>query len=165
MIFYRYSYHFFHPLVIIRSQLLFFMVTDTLTLIVLKYVDKYHRYQRVIHFNIIIDVLVSSFRFIKQPSLRQAAYSIPHDPPQPQLFVFKLLIYQFLLPHTSHSHHTLLGNCFDPHITNPLITMFTNEKILISAFQEKVFIRYSFNLANMLSYVSQWPDYLLVGNL
>ena len=38
--------------------------------------------------------------------------------------------------------------------------MATNEEMLVSAFQKTVSIRSSFNLANMLSYVSQWPDYL-----
>ena len=41
------------------------------------------------------------------------------------------------------------------HIINPLITMATNEEMLVSAFQETVPIRSSFILANMLSYVSQ----------
>ena len=35
--------------------------------------------------------------------------------------------------------------------------MATNEEMLVSAFQEKFAIRTSFNLANMFSYVSQWP--------
>ena len=42
--------------------------------------------------------------------------------------------------------------------------MATNEKMLVSEFQEKVAIRSSVNLANMFSYVSQWPDYLLGSN-
>ena len=37
----------------------------------------------------------------------------------------------------------------------PIITMATNEEMLVSAFQEKVAIRSSFILANMFSYVSQ----------
>ena len=42
--------------------------------------------------------------------------------------------------------------------------MATNEEMLVSEFQEKVAIRSSVNLANMFSYVSQWPDYLLGSN-
>ena len=36
--------------------------------------------------------------------------------------------------------------------------MATNGEMLVSAFQKKVAIRSSFNLANMFSYVSQRPD-------
>ena len=43
--------------------------------------------------------------------------------------------------------------------------MATNGEMLVSAFQEKVAIRSSVNLANMFSYVSQWPDYLLVNQI
>ena len=61
---------------------------------------------------------------------------------------------------TSHSHHMSLGNCFGDILIplNPLITMATNEEMPVSAFQEKVAIRSSFNLADMFSYVSQLPD-------
>ena len=53
-----------------------------------------------------------------------------------------------------------LGNCFGDILIplNPLITMATNGEMPVSAFQEKVAIRSSFNLANMFSYVSQLPD-------
>ena len=53
---------------------------------------------------------------------------------------------------------------FDSHIINPLITRATDKEILVSAFQEKVFSRSSFYLANMHSNVSQWPDLLLGAN-
>ena len=45
---------------------------------------------------------------VDQPSPRRAAYCIPHGPPPPP----QLFVYQLLLPHTSHSHHIPLGNCF-----------------------------------------------------
>ena len=50
------------------------------------------------------------------------------------------------------------------HSINPSITKATNKEMLVSAFQEKVSIRSSFNLANMLDYVSQWPDSLSGAN-
>ena len=63
------------------------------------------------------------------------------------LFSRYLLIYQLLLPHTSHSHHIPLGNCFGDIlipiiIIHPLITMATNEEMLVTAFHEKVPIRF-----------------------
>ena len=72
-----------------------------------------------------------------------------------------MLIYEFLLSHTSHSHHIPLGDFlwhFDPHINNPLITRATNKEILVSAFQEKVSSRSSSYLANIHNNVSQWLD-------
>ena len=98
---------------------------------------------------------------IKQPSPRRAAYCIPHGPPPPppppppQFFVFKIatnLSTSASSYFTYNSHHIPLGNCFGDIlisiiIINPLITMATNEEKLVSAFQEKISIRSSFNLA------------------
>ena len=86
-----------------------------------------------------------------------------HHPQEVLLAQFSLYVHKGGLKpdsfHFASSYFTYhWGN--DPHIINPLITM----SILMKkwAFQEKVLIISSFNLTNIVSYVSQCPTQLLV---
>ena len=96
----------------------------------------------------------------KQSSSRRAAYCSPHGPPPPppQLFGFRITTNLSISASSYFTYPHITGEVFmchfDSHIINPLITKATNEEHLASAFQEKVF----FNLANMFSNVSRWPD-------
>ena len=96
---------------------------------------------------------------IRQALSRRVANCIPPPSSMMQLFGNSHLNYQLMLHHTSTwPSHTTIGYCcgdfFDSQIIKPLIAMATNEEMLVSMFQEKVSIRF-FNLANMLSYISQ----------
>ena len=102
---------------------------------------------------------------IRQPSPRRAAYCIPHGPP-PQLFVFKIATNvstsaSSYVTQPSHTTGELFSSHFDLHIINPLITMANNEEMFVNAFQDFFSILSSFNLADMFSYVIQWPDELM----